>query len=62
MAWIKVRNSSGKILTIPESAYENFFKGSNSLVKVESEVKSNGEIQHDKQNEVKPRRKNSSKT
>nr|DAE27609.1 MAG TPA: hypothetical protein [virus sp. cti5L29] len=72
MAWIKVKDMNEHIFVIPESTFENQFKSTGVFTKIEesvkpkvekSEVKENDtEIQFDKKNEVRPRRKNSEKT
>lgn len=72
MAWIKVKDMNEHIFVIPESTFENQFKSTGVFAKIEesvkpkvekSEVKENDtEIQFDKKNEVRPRRKNSEKT
>ena len=72
MAWIKVKDMNEHIFVIPESTFENQFKSTGVFTKIEesvkskvekSEVKENDtEIQFDKKNEVRTRRKNSEKT
>lgn len=72
MAWIKVKDMNEHIFVIPESTFENQFKSTGVFTRIEesvkskvekSEVKENDtEIQFDKKNEVRPRRKNSEKT
>lgn len=72
MAWIKVKDMNEHIFVIPETTFENQFKSTGVFTRIEesvkskvekSEVKENDtEIQFDKKNEVRPRRKNSEKT
>ena len=59
MAWIKVKDMNEHIFVIPESTFENQFKSTGVFTKIEE---NDTEIQFDKKNEVRPRRKNSEKT